>query len=75
MGKIMGYGLSAKQVACPRYGWYGRNSGQHIGSLTAHIPFWTPLYIAVQVIPTSNITGGIYIHVYKTKGFRGKVRI
>ncbi len=26
VGKII-YGLLAKQVACPRYGWYERSSG------------------------------------------------
>ncbi len=40
----MGYGLSAKQVACPRYGWYGSSSGQNKGSLLVRTPFWTPLY-------------------------------
>ncbi len=27
----IGYGLSVKQVACPRYGWYGGSSGWNIG--------------------------------------------
>ncbi len=46
----MGYVLSAKQVACPRYGWYGRSSCYNIGSLTVRTPFWTPLqYLVLQL--------------------------
>ncbi len=46
----MRYVLSAKQVACPRFGWYGRSSGQNIGSLTERTPFWTPLQ-NIQTLP------------------------
>ncbi len=44
----IGYVVSAKQVAYPRYGQYGRSSGQNKLGLTLRTPFWTPLYVYLQ---------------------------